>query len=339
MRVVFAVDLEAFDDSTNWSQINSLLKKWRNYGILTYPTGKELAKTLVKLKELRNLGTREQKEWRKNCETLFKEAKAGMHSNFPYQSIDHEFDWKYIKNPSNLISHQNKLQVAFMKESRAQAVGVSAGSKFLTSDLEAVLGPNVGASRKFDLAEERALNPIVINIDDKVDEVWNKHFRAYARQAKGITIVDSYAVDDPNGKSNIEGTFCLLRFLDRDAQDCEVTIYSALQEDARRAETEANEVKKLFENRKVELHVGGVRKISVQLFLMADFSKPAHDRHIRFDSYVFDIGRGLRIFEHDKIQELTKIHFSYLMPGESEAKEKELAQRGRRIVLAFDVEL
>ena len=80
-----------------------------------------------------------------------------------------------------------------------------------------------------------------------------------------------------------------------------------------------------------QLNGYGISSIEVRLRPEDDFRLYAHERHIRFDNRMIDIGRGTRIFQFDSVREATRTSFSVLPSGETDDTEYDLDNRAHRI--------
>ena len=213
-------------------------------------------------------------------------------------------------------------EVAILEEVRAAELDIPEGESKYCHDVEVVRLPDLDMSVEFERSESRGRDRIRIN--KPVENLWRERFQRLAEHSHEIVIVDSYALRD----NDIPGTARLLGLLDRDSRGCEVTLYASprteLPED-----TESIRRKLLCTAR--QFNEGGIRNLAVRLHPEDDFRLYAHDRHIRFDRNVLQIGRGVRVFRHESVREATDLVHIVLKQGSVEGKENDLDKKAHSI--------
>ena len=75
----------------------------------------------------------------------------------------------------------------------------------------------------------------------------------------------------------------------------------------------------------------GLESFTVRLFDEMDFKIYAHDRHIRFDNNVIEIGRRTRVFEYADVREATDMDLVTLESGTADQKERDLDHLASRV--------
>ena len=171
------------------------------------------------------------------------------------------------------------------EEESIKSVGVGAGDKvelcrFSDIDQSECLG---------DSAQTAQRN---IPKDMKIVSVWNEWFLSLAQYSKRVTIVDRYGGKDG---ACIGGLKRFLSELDGEvslSRERNVTLYVGYAKD-----TELQEISNAIVEIKKSLTRGGIKEI--QLFLCRDsvFKRVSHDRFVRFDNLVCELGSGISVFD------------------------------------------
>lgn len=131
---------------------------------------------------------------------------------------------------------------------------------------------------------------------------WNSRFKTLASvpTIKKVVIVDRYAIarhHEPNSQSGLSGLERFLRLLDAEASGPRyVTLYSARTD--RLNGKSINDIRDELEAVIERLSYKHIKQLKAIIVPESDgFRDYGHDRFIRFDNYVWDIGLGLEIFE------------------------------------------
>ncbi len=296
MLVNFYIDPDAVDNDTNRSHINALRNKWQQYGVLAHPSQDDGGFANIRRK-FPELNQSLQRIW----------ARA----------------WREIENdPIRFLKCRDNFRVALISQVRAGNEQIPDGDGKYFRGVEAVRLTQVNDSREFIQAE--ALGRKRIAVGDSVSSLWQERFQRLARHSREVVIVDEWAVRG----NTFEGLVRFLNLLDGDSNGCAVTIYSS-------PETELQEqVTTIIDNLSdcaVQLDGYGIDSIEVKLHPEDDFRRYAHERHIRFDNRVIDIGRGVRIFQFDSVREATRTSFKVLPSGETDGTEDDLDTRAHII--------
>ncbi len=307
MLVKFAIEVEAIDNSTTVAHIKRLMGIWERFGILAYPPRGDVAI----VNRIHSLSPATRKSWMAAWETIIKNN-GNAYRWDPFDGNTH--DWDQIDTPDALSVCRHKFEVAILEETRAAVLEIPDGESRCYGGVEGVRLWDIDVSEKFEWAATLSKKPIAIG--EATDDIWEQRFQGLATYCRNVVIVDHYGARS----GNINGMFRLLRLLARDSRQCRVLLYSS--------PTVSGDVPQAIEaniNRAVaSLSGNGIKSVTVRLFDEADFRKYAHDRHIRFDSYVIRIGRGVRLFEGTKVNEATDVDLVTLGPGTTEQKESDL---------------
>lgn len=312
LLVQFAIETKAIDNSATPAHIARLLDRWGRFGILVYPRRGDPALT----DRISKLPQTARKHWK----TAW--AKIAKNNGNAYRWVSTGgcvIEWNKVFTPESLASFDDEFEVAVLDESRAAALEVPDGEGRRCGKVEAIRLRDVDVSEEFSLSETLGSAPI--DIGESTEDIWSRRFQRFAAHSRHVVVVDRYAV------RNLDGILRLLRWLNRDARRCRVTVYSCL--DARVGGA------RLIEGR-VKAEVApfsgrGLGSVGVRLFRDKDFRRYADDRHLRFDNSVFRIGRGMTIFERDLTRDATDVHFVVLPSGTRDKKETDLEQSGRMV--------
>ncbi len=336
MLVKFAIDPDAIDDLTNSAHTDRLLKAWEHYGLLVYPCDTDILREKISKLSNQTAKTLWQTTWKK----VRKYPRAYRRRS---SCEDFAIDWeKMLDDSFVLAAHNDNFEVALLSGFYAEYLGICDGGSMpfvcncCKNEVEGVRLSDVDQSKVFKESEHLSKETILIN--KPVEDLWQERFHQFAEHSKDVVIVDQYAVSD----STIEGLFRLLGLLARSATGCDVTIYSAVPEEHAREEKLRSREEKLrsreeklrsieekltdeSDRLRCEDHLG-IKSIQIRLFCAHRFSTYAHDRHLRFDNNVFHIGRGIRVFKFENVQEATYVVQVPLEPGKPEQKEKYLGK-------------
>lgn len=332
MLVRFALEVEAINNDIRSRDIRDFEKKWKNCGIMVYPDPRD--GSIINVIKGLNQGPRMDliKVWEK----LLKKNDSALRCQ-PLEK--NSFDWETILSNNGLAKQKDKFDVALLKESSALALRIPDGQRKLFGEVEGVRFVDIDRSKL-----EQCLS-FDIEYDDWREHIWKDHFEDLSRFSLNVVIADPYAVTD----GNIEGIFWLLSQLKKNSKKYHVTIYSAVRigerrgnrQDKRQREKIAREIESDFKNFYDE-KIGKESGISIEVRLYVPdvpsghrHKKHPHDRHIRFDNHVIEIGVGLGIFKSEQVDDLTSGNQKVLPDGEKERKEIALDKRPERLILAF----
>ena len=299
MLVNFYIDPAAIDDDINRSHINALRNRWQQFGVLTHPSHNDGA-----LRELR----------RSRFPSLKQENRRLWNAL-----------WQEIENsPNRFLRCRGNYKIVLISTQLAGNENIpDAGSKYVRG-VETVRLTQVNDSKEFIHVEN--LSRRRISIGDRAADLWQERFQELARHSRDVAVVDQWAV---RSNRNIGGLSRLLRLLNRDSNGCSITIYSSPNSGSR---SELRKIQRMVSTEAVKFDRSSINSIEIRLFEKGDFNKFAYDRHIRFDHRVIEIGRGLRIFELNSVQENSRISFNILTSGAAEDTESDLSNGARNII-------
>ena len=312
MLVKFAIEADAIDNSASApAHVKRLLKQWAYCGVLVYPPVRDVSIQ----RRLDELDQQPRKVWSEAWRKILK-SKRNMYRSYPMD--EGNFTWDDIMKCEDLAGYDEMFEVAILEDVRATVLNIPEGEAKYCHNVEVLRLPDLDMSIEFERSESRSMDRIRIN--KPVEDLWRERFQRLAEHSHEIAIVDSYALRD----NAIQGTAKLLALLDRDSRGCDVTLYASppteLTEDA-----ESIRRKLLYTVR--QLNEGGIRSLVVRLHPEDDFRIYAHDRHVRFDRNVLQIGRGIRVFRYETVREATDLGYIVLKEGSVEGKENDLDKK------------
>jgi hypothetical protein len=128
---------------------------------------------------------------------------------------------------------------------------------------------------------------------DDVEEIWQKHLKPFARFSNNIRIIDRYLITNVCGnKSRCLGNF--LSRLSRENNSPNIQVISQSRK--------GTEIQDLDCIREI-LVSHGFKKGEVFSSPYYAFEKHGHDRYLIFDDDVCMVGKGLSLFQSQKVQE------------------------------------
>lgn len=288
MLTTFYFDSELFDDKSLQliAQLNiSLLESWQHYGCLGICAShkKEILASINKVPPKYSV------KWQ-TALSQFKNTviKPSIVTISDYDSFDHVKD-ELVK--------QNVTTGIIATDYADDFKGYDNPDKF-----EIVSPVNFGESKNFEKSKSLCLKQIK-NGDD-INTIWDERFKNLALHTKGITIIDRFSAlnileDHKLGKRTALDKF--IEFLSTTGKKYEITIFGAC--DINGKMTNATDLKSYLDNvlRKKPFYNQSVVNCSFALCKNRFFGQEAHDRMIRLDDYVFEIGNGIDIFREKPI--------------------------------------
>ena len=240
-------------------------------------------------------------------------------------------NWAANFSPTNLES--------FCKFSDIIVLGNKAAECFGFSDRDMVRTIDGTANKKFcrlrkarDVLESRfeELRDSHIEIGEERGVMWEARFHPLAAvSGPKIAVVDRFCLKrhtedfDCSPESGL-GNF--LALLDKSLQSPkEVHLYCEWPEDARILEVQKSKIVELMK----KLSTKNFSMIKLILAGKRVFSTLAHDRFIKFDRCVWDIGSGLDIFENEICEKFTAMSFKSPAPDSYSRVLSNLEQKAR----------
>ncbi|MEB3198154.1 MAG: hypothetical protein VKP62_13220 [Candidatus Sericytochromatia bacterium] len=143
------------------------------------------------------------------------------------------------------------------------------------------------ADRALGFQQARAQAHLGIPAGTRVQELWERKFAALLAQARHVVLVDRYALAAhlDTRRAQPSGLARLLRELDGLTRPVNVTLYTQLWSGHRTA------LKQLAAG----LTQGGIREWRVRLAQDETFVRHAHDRHLRIDRTLIQLGKGIEV--------------------------------------------
>lgn len=154
------------------------------------------------------------------------------------------------------------------------------------------------SSQSFKFKSAIATSALHIEAGESYGKIWSERFQNLARAPiKKISIVDRYAIEQQFKTESFElsGIARFLRMLNAEGNsDKYVTLFSAWTESlsGKKISDIESEMQSILDG----LANGSLKRIKVIMVANNIFGVQAHDRFIRFEHFVWDMGRGLEVF-------------------------------------------
>ena len=293
MLVPFVIDSDSLAPDPAWTPAqqrachNNLLNVWQRIGLLTHDgdafAGSRLQQAVLRLPQ--------------NLRPLWQEVLMRM------PMIGTGSAWDGTVSAAGLSSFANAAQLVFVDDIRAEVdFGLDANrdeGKQLVNGVEVSICRLLAAGQASAFQSAFSLTGAHIEAGDTYQVTWDTRFRVLARAPiKKIFIVDRYAVTQhvlcPQTK--LSGFERFLRLLDTTASSPRhVTLYSAWTGDlhVKHMDDIVADIRPLL----ARLQTKNIKRLRVCMVPNSGFRDDGHDRFIRFEDYVWDIGLGLEVFD------------------------------------------
>ncbi len=313
MLVKFALEPDAIDNSTTQACNNRLIQGWERFGVLVYPNPRDAS---IRTKIAR-LGQGAQRRWQRTWAQVLRYPRRYRYCPLP---DDSDFAFSDIQEPGDLAQQDELFEVAVLEETRALELDIPEGEGKLFGEVEGVRLCEIDQAQKFQRSSQ--LSQEIVRINKSVEILWQERFQRFAEYSQNVVIFDRYAVRDDNNQ-NIQGLFKLLDFLDRDANGCNIVIYSSPDPDKVES-TEVDSIKAKLESKIDGLNSNGIKSVEARLFRDYRFRLPGHDRHIRFNDNIFSIGIGVELFRHPSVEQAMDCNQTVLESNKPEYRTRQL---------------
>ena len=287
MLVNFYIDPDAVDNDIDAYHIRELRTKWQNLGVLSHPSQDDGGFRDIR-RRFRQLNQNKQRIWDRL--------------------------WREIENdPSRYLKCRGDFSVALVSETRAENRQIHSGNSVYfhsgsLGNVEWVRLTQVSASKEFERAEIIARSPI--RRSEPVERIWQERFQTLAKFSREIVIIDRNAAK--------QGLTALLKFIDQDATNCAVTIYSSFENS------------ELNEYRTRTLNLEHINTLTIHLPYNYQFGREGRDRFIRFDGRAFSLGHGItELFQDISVETGTTFgptELRYMQDLESQLKDNTLPE-------------
>ena len=324
MLVKFILDLDAIDKNTRSKDLKLLLDKWTSFGVLVHPNYREAKQKIIAI--LRELDPEPRMLWKK----IWHEAGNKSNPSLKWHSFGKDrLAWNAIESGDDLSRHSGKFEVALLEDSRASKLDIPQDKSKLFGEIEGIRFSDITISEKLENKY-----PKEVGVGERREDIWENYFHTLAQFSTKIVIVDRYATTD----QNIEALFWLIRRFTEVSRISHIQINSSVVIEQNRfqshkssKELRAREIKDMFLS---EFHDETVIQTEIRLFDRDVFMTHAHDRHMRFDNHVFDIGTGpSRLFSSEEVPEGTKVSLEVLRGAKTNLVEQMLDKNKNRLVI------
>lgn len=271
MLARFALDPDALKNASE-GEHKRLLREWMNHGVLIYNSPSFEASELASVVE--KLPTSAKFLWKQILRRSWLRP-----SQAPWPGVLGLDD-----NPQAISAVEKDLDLLCLEETRLEVLGedLHRGAPAVElGDLREI--DNTDAfERAHELAQKRTGGIAV-------QKLWKERFALPAALARNITIVDRYTL------VNKDGIEAFLVLLDGAGKKTNVTIYSSYGDD--KLKLSEHEAQDQVVNIRKRLARGGVGDIKLFLTDSRCFGRVEHDRFVKFDHLVVEIGSGMAVFE------------------------------------------
>ena len=322
MLVKFALEPDAIDNSTTQACNNRLLAEWERFGILVYPDLQAVTQRIS------DLDPGAQRRWQGTWTRVLR---------YPYRfrrslSLDESFAFSNITEPHQL-AQRDEFELAVLEETRALELDIPEGEGKFFGDVEGIRLCEIDQSEKFQHSRRRSEE--IVRIGKSIEDLWQERFLRFAQYSQNVVIFDRFAVRD-DANQNISGLFRLIDFLDRDASDCNITIYSSPDPNINQ-QVATESIESSLQSKCDGLNGSGIRNVEVHLFLDRIFRLPGHDRHVRFDDNIFGIGIGVELFRYLNVRQAMYCAQTVLDLDKPEYRERRLDGDKSAHIVTFSI--
>ena len=291
MLVPFAIDatalaMEGTSKSEQLATHKRLIERWLTHGLLIF-SGKRLKESSL-VRELPKLPQDVRKIWQE----AFKVGRSlpGAESCPSLENVQSLSDLKPIAAKVRLAClEKDRYYLALdLDPDKADVTMV-----YTDPAIEVARFDFADRAKAFREAEDVGGQSIEGNC--KVANLWNERFGTLASYSSNLIIVDQHALKDGN---SINGLEHLLILLDGSARRCAVHLYCSYGYDASGNPERLEDLAEKLRAIRSKLSRGGVPRSEIHLHAthFGDFRIYAHDRYLRFDAHVFEIGVGVEVF-------------------------------------------
>lgn len=307
MLVPFTVDPSSLASDPLWTPAQvqgyhqSLLDVWGQYGLLVQRFDATDATGF--LAAIDSLPQKQKLLWQAACQA------------YPLHIVNAGWNGSISRNEMHLT--QSLCDLALIEDAAAE---IEFG--FAPDDLSKPFGvPDpielcrfIAADKALSFRRAGVLAGVHIEPGDSYEKTWKARFHGLAiAPIKRISIVDRYAVSRHFGhtqsaETGLSGLERFLKLLDMDSP-CPryIALYSAWTSDI--SQMLIGDIKRELSGIISHLPRLNVKRIKVCMIPNAKFSDLSHDRFVRFENYVWDLGLGLQVFEGPRCQERSSAQF------------------------------
>ena len=296
MLVPFVIDAESLAPDPGWTPAQllichqSLLDMWQCIGILKHDA--DSFETSCLNKAIQQLPQKIRPLWH---------AVLGRD---PRLLLACGNGWDGNVTPNNIKQLDGVAQVALVDDTRAE-VDFGLAEEVLSSPAQGV--SNVEICRILAVAHAKTFQDALARAATHIEpretfkEIWAERFQSLAcAPIKRVVIVDRFAIGQLFNppRQQLAGLDRFLRLLDADASGSRhVTLYSSWADLSRATGMDEIEAELKLLISRSRLRRGTIKQLKVVMLPNPVFGDVAHDRFVRFERLVWDIGLGLKVFE------------------------------------------
>lgn len=320
-----AVTADYGDPAVTRATHEQFLRVWREYGALVHGTGGDgTGGIATAVAAIADQGLRT--KWQA---AIKHQTRSPAPEGFP--------DLRSVEKADDLHSLERFVRVACLEPVRASCAGLEDASTILDgSTLELCRFDCTTSAHTFAELEELRNRPI--HKGDDCGEVWRTRFAPLVTNCKTVTVIDRYCLEDHRRfvrdkdpvKDGVSGLRRLCQGVDGSGRPHILRIFASSPEDGSMNEDAAA---LLLQAEMDRLGAGGMREIQLFYSLSSRVYKDAvHDRSIRFDERVCQVGYGVEVLDGRSVKKLCQFSMCFRDDGYRELeRELELRSRPRRV--------
>ena len=298
MILQFIVEPELLKDVAdrgNWTTfVDSLERFWPSHGVLIMPP--DFENTFNQS----GLDSHRLSEWKK---FVTHDAHRKSHLTTEFAG----FTWARLESWDDLDRYDSHIDLALLQDVRAALFGLVEDDIPCVHDprqkvpIDIARGHHVLSACKVREVEDRAMK--AVTPFESPEQVWQERFRRHAKHSTSVAVVDKFAIEDWTG---------LRLFLEKlvtdgwqsEVKTQTVDVYTTYQHFNGQGQGNPSSIKSKIEaeaarlSNELNFQVPNVR-INVNLLHPADVP---HDRWIRFDKNILELGKGLATLEANRNQ-------------------------------------
>lgn len=298
MLVPFVIDAESLAPDCDWSPTTtrachgSLLELWAKAGILVHDGSEFEKSSLHRALQGDSIPVKVRSLW-KDFLKRYTHAFTGCTNSWSGTVTPETLEKFDIEAAAALVDDTHATAVFdFSEDEDTRTVQLTRGATIDVCRIQAAAQASVFASAR-QLAGQH------IQPKDTWQYIWDMRFAGLtAAKIKQVAIVDRYAMDQHVScpQFHLSGLVRFLKLLAKDDQAKRyVTVFSAWTAQLREISLErlARDVGDSVR----QFNLSAIRRLNLVMVPNDVFGLIAHDRFVRFESYVWEIGLGLEVFQ------------------------------------------
>jgi len=326
----FIADLHDLFPSQERRSHEDLLEIWERNGLLVY-NGNEINQSYL-LQNIKNLPA----DLRKNWELAIMKLPRIKSKNTNWDGcVSKKNVLTFLENPSIVIIQEDLAVKEFDIPEKEYSLIV----KTSTGNIEVLKFPFISRSEVF--KKSKLLYNSHINTKEPFEKIWMErfHWLSAAENVHHVSVIDRYALQNSFEKVNnneICGSERFIKLLNRSATSKKyLRLYTSWG--LKRREEYGDWVEQVYLDKLVnslKSRLGNhIREITLEILKSSQFTDEHHDRHVRFEEYIWDIGKGLYCLQGSTVckEKMTTAYKSGIeLAKEYKLKEADLSRKNTK---------